>query len=68
MPSDPLLLDIEACRAQFGQGRYWMMIDGNWQVAQLGNNEIKCDVNFQIRPRSRFFVRRQEGEQKLYVL
>lgn len=50
MPSDSLLLDIEVCRAQFGQGRYGMMIDGNWQVAQFGNNEIKCDVNWDSAP------------------
>ena len=50
LPPDSLLLDIEVCRAQFGQGKYGMMIDGNWQVAQFGNNEIKCDVNWDSAP------------------
>ena len=50
MPPDSMLLDIEVTRAQFGQGKYAMMIDGNWQVAQFGNNEIKCDVNWDSAP------------------
>lgn len=50
MSPDSLLLDIEVCRAQFGQGKYGMMIDGNWQVAQFGNNEIKCDINWDSAP------------------
>lgn len=50
MAPDSLLLDIEVSRAQFGQGKYAMMIDGNWQVAQFGNNEIKCDVNWDSAP------------------
>lgn len=50
MAPGALLLDIEVARAQFGQGKYAMMIDGNWQVAQFGNNEIKCDVDWDSAP------------------
>ncbi len=50
MAPGALLQDIEVARAQFGQGKYAMMIDGNWQVAQFGNNEIKCDVKWDSAP------------------
>lgn len=45
-----LNLDIEVARTFFGQGKFAMMIDGNWMVAHYGNNEIKCDVDWDSAP------------------
>lgn len=47
---DAINLDIEVARALFGDGKFAMMIDGNWQVAQFGNNEIQCNVDWDSAP------------------
>lgn len=52
-------LDIEVARTLFGQGKFAMMIDGNWMVAHFGNKEIKCDVDWDSAPIPVF-----EGEKK----
>jgi multiple sugar transport system substrate-binding protein len=45
-----LNLDIDVARVRFAQGKIGMMIDGNWMVGIYGNNEIKCNIDWDSAP------------------
>lgn len=47
---DSLYCDIDLARAKFAQGKIGMMIDGNWMVGVYGNNEIKCNIDWDSAP------------------